>query len=94
MHTNGSIINFTSCCTSLWQYENVLDNQDGKIRRLAENAALSEEVNGTADGGQEYGNAYEYKSESPREGEDEDEEESEHPGEVSIGKKLWTFLTT
>lgn len=65
-------------------------------KRLAENIALSEEVNGTPEGAGEYGGMDELQSESRGEdGEDEDDEdETEHPGEVSIGKKLWTFFTT
>lgn len=70
------------------------------------NMALSEEVNGTPDEGPvEYSeeNLDEGRSKPPKgdeegngdEDEDTDEdEEYEHPGEVSIGKKLWTFLTT
>lgn len=65
---------------------------------------MSEEVNGTPEGAGEYGDGDEYRSESrgddaaegdigERDDEDDDEE-SEHPGEVSIGKKLWTFFTT
>ncbi|CAI0451152.1 unnamed protein product [Linum tenue] len=62
------------------------------------NVAMSEEVNGVAEMEMEQG----YATESRRESEDRDEkeddgdeeEESLHPGEASIGKKLWTFLTT
>lgn len=62
---------------------------------------MSEEVNGTPQRAGKYADGDEYRSESHGndashiEDEDEDdEEESQHPGEVSIGKKLWTFLTT
>ncbi|KAK7273192.1 hypothetical protein RIF29_14240 [Crotalaria pallida] len=66
-------------------------------RSCADNMALSEEVNGTADGGEEHD--FEYRSESHGEdaggGDDEDDEHyHQHPGEASIGKKIWTFFTT
>ncbi|KAK6129098.1 hypothetical protein DH2020_037171 [Rehmannia glutinosa] len=58
---------------------------------------LSEEVNETAEGAMEY--SEDFKTESNGEGDDDDnndgdDDEVAHPGEVSIGKKLWTFLTT
>ncbi|KAI3452126.1 hypothetical protein Pfo_008791 [Paulownia fortunei] len=63
-----------------------------------EDMVLSEEVNGTAEGAREY-SGEEFKSESRGEEDDDDNndgdgDEVDHPGEVSIGKKLWTFLTT
>ncbi|ESW11327.1 hypothetical protein PHAVU_008G020600 [Phaseolus vulgaris] len=63
---------------------------------FANNITLSEEVNGTADDAEE--NDAEYRSESH--GEDaggveiDDDEDYQHPGEASIGKKLWNFFTT
>lgn len=69
-------------------------------KKLIENMALSEEVNGTPEGAGDYGDMNESKSESHREdGEvgfdsEGDDDEYEHPGEASIGKKLWTFFTT
>lgn len=61
------------------------DTDPGSPKRIGENGAMSEDdVNKTpqrADSGNEYDS-------------EEDESESEHPGKVSISKKLWTFLTT
>ncbi|KAF9663949.1 hypothetical protein SADUNF_Sadunf17G0105300 [Salix dunnii] len=91
---NGESTHFVRC-------SNIMDtlDGDGSARKMDESAALSEEINGTQEGAGEYGIADENRSETPRddnedEDEDGDEEESVHPGEVSIGKKLWTFLTT
>ncbi|CAK9326346.1 unnamed protein product [Citrullus colocynthis] len=87
--------------THLVRCGTVGDNQDDGIAGTSKNSAdmvsLSEEVNGSPENAGKYGDRGEYRSESCEEvgNEDEDdEEESEHPGEVSIGKKLWTFFTT
>lgn len=77
-----------------------VDKNDAS-KQFVENMAMtmSEEVNGTPEGAGDYGDADEYRSESPREdasgftGGDSDDE-YEHPGEASIGKKIWTFFTT
>lgn len=59
-----------------------------------EDLAMSEEVNGTEGERGEY-SGEEFRSESRDEDDNEgDDNEVNHPGEVSIGKKLWTFLTT
>ncbi|CAK7335075.1 unnamed protein product [Dovyalis caffra] len=85
---NGGSMHLVRCA-------NVMDT-DGSARKLGENVALSEEVNGTPEGAGEYGIADENTSETPRDDDEDDDngEEYVHPGEVSIGKKLWTFLTT
>lgn len=60
----------------------------GTSKNSIDIVSVSEEVNGDHDV---------YKSESCEEvgdGDVDDDEESEHPGEASIGKKLWTFFTT
>lgn len=90
--------------SEMQQCEKAVDTKDvdaGATKTLDVNTALSEEVNGTPEEVGEYGDGNDYKSESPcvglkDEGEDEDDEEDdlEHPGEVSVGKKLWNFLTT
>lgn len=92
---NGGSSHFVRC-------ETLANTQDGDAdaeKNQEENPAASEEVNGSTAGGQEYVDGDEYRSESgeatPIEEDDDDEEESsEHPGQASIGKKLWTFLTT
>lgn len=75
-----------------FQTEKIVEIQDA-----TNNTTLSEEVNETPDDAV-IDNA-EYRSEDSR-GEDgggadnEEDEETVHPGEASIGKKLWNFLTT
>lgn len=87
----------------MWQSETALDAKDndaGATKKLDAHTALSEEVNGTPKAVGEYADGNDYKSESRSEGlkgegeDDEDEDEVEHPGEASIGKKLWNFFTT
>ncbi|KAM1429184.1 hypothetical protein ACFX2I_045407 [Malus domestica] len=93
---NGGSSHFVRC-------ETLANTQDGDadaVKNQEENPVASEEVNGSTAGGQEYVEGDEYRSESreatPIEEDDDDDEEesSEHPGQASIGKKLWTFLTT
>ncbi|XP_065854386.1 nuclear matrix constituent protein 1 [Euphorbia lathyris] len=72
------------------------DYADNMVENPAAAAALSEEVNCTPEVARD---ADAYQTESATEGgndDDEEEEENEslQPGEVSIGKKLWTFFTT
>ncbi|KAI9127685.1 hypothetical protein K1719_000678 [Acacia pycnantha] len=83
----------------LVQSEKIVEIQDGydeTTRNAANHPALSEEVNGTPD---DAGDHAEYRSEESL-GEDAggadngEDVDVGHPGEASIGKKLWTFLTT
>ncbi|XP_031390369.1 protein CROWDED NUCLEI 1 [Punica granatum] len=77
---NGGSTHFVRCGTAA--------NMEDTTKELApNNPALSEEVNGTPDRVRE-GSDY-----NALESGDSDEER-EHPGEVSMGKKLWTFFTT
>lgn len=71
--------------------------------KCSDDMAMSEEVNGTPQQDRErHSDNHEIEETTPaaaaQEEEDdddsEDEEEAEHPGEVSIGRKLWTFIST
>ncbi|XP_009598067.1 nuclear matrix constituent protein 1-like isoform X1 [Nicotiana tomentosiformis] len=75
-----------------------VDNQEGSANiatELVDDTGLSEEVNETP----KQPSAYDVNGDGDgcddSDGDEGDEEEEiEHPGEVSIGKKLWTFITT
>ncbi|GFY84823.1 little nuclei1 [Actinidia rufa] len=87
--------------TPFLQFETAAGAEDGNAdtsSKPVDNIVLSEEVNGVLeDGTREDGNS---ECRSVSNGEDDeddsdgDDEESEHPGEVSVGKKLWKFITT
>lgn len=71
-------------------------SQDGDAdaaNQLVSDMVLSEEVNGTPEQSREYQNQGD-RSGADGEDEDGDDDEVEHPGEVSISKKVWKFLTT
>lgn len=68
--------------------------QDDVVNQLVADMVLGE-VNGTPVGTREH-EKRQHMSGSHREDDDdrEEDDEVEHPGEVSISKKFWTFLTT
>lgn len=82
--------------------KNVEEGENEVTNKHPEDMALSEEVNGTRQQVREHheigtpGAHYqdEENNDEDEEVEDEDEEEIEQPGEVSIGRKLWTFIST
>ncbi|KAF8011319.1 hypothetical protein BT93_J1811 [Corymbia citriodora subsp. variegata] len=90
---NGRSAHFVRCGS-------LADTQDGDAngtKEIVEDMALSEEVNGTPDKGDKHDNRSEslgVNAVALDEDGDDDECEVEHPGEASIGKKLWNFLTT
>lgn len=79
----GVAVSDNGVSTNVVQHEATADSEDtdaGSPKRTDESEAMSEDVNKTP-----------LRADS--DGED-DESDAEHPGKVSIGKKLWTFLTT
>lgn len=77
--------------TSVDVDDNDNENQNQNAAKSVRSVDLSEEVNGTAE------NVDEDQSGSIiHEDEDDDDydDEIDHPGEVSIGKKIWTFLSS
>ncbi|CAN1241273.1 Protein CROWDED NUCLEI 1 [Linum perenne] len=74
------------------QIEEVAEHMDDETNTET-NLEMSQEVSGRLVMDEENGTPGEYSSRSGREDEGEDEE-YEHPGEASVGKKLWTFFTT
>ncbi|KAH9772027.1 protein crowded nuclei 2 [Citrus sinensis] len=64
-------------------------DENADAPKSIENTVLSEEVNGTS----EYVDEDENGS-RVLEDEEDDDDDSDHPGEASIGKKLWNFFTS
>ena len=65
---------------------------DDNTEKSIEKTALSGETKAPSENGgdDEKGSSIN----DSEDGSDDDGDELDHPGEVSIGKKLWTFLTT
>ncbi|KAI3747943.1 hypothetical protein L6452_10697 [Arctium lappa] len=79
----------------------VVDGENEVANKCSDDMVMSEEVNGTPQQDRErHSDDHEIETtpaaaqqEEDDDSEDE-EEEVEHPGEVSIGRKLWTFIST
>ncbi|XP_004232097.1 nuclear matrix constituent protein 1 [Solanum lycopersicum] len=65
-----------------------LESSANKVNELLDDTGLSEEVNVTPK------RPSASSDEEGSDDSDDEEEEIEHPGEVSVGKKIWTFITT
>ncbi|KAL0801150.1 hypothetical protein Bca101_056326 [Brassica carinata] len=81
----GVAVSDNGVTANVVEIEGMADSEEtdaGSPKRTGESGAASEEDVGNRTPEREY------------DGEEEDESETEHPGNVSIGKKLWTFLTT
>jgi len=81
---------------NVWQAEAEEDGREPEYstpipKKTIARTVLSEEVNGTPD---RNGSQVEHSVGDDDDGDEEEDEEVEHPGEASIGKKLWKFLTT
>lgn len=72
--------------------DNVNGNADADATKLVETTELCVEVNGTESSG---GNSTGGESDDSTGGESDDNyDDEEHPGQASIGKKIWTFFST
>lgn len=91
---------FINLVTSFLQFKNAGGRTKGGHDDTANNGVdddmvLSEEVNGSAEGTTGYsGEEFQSEEQDNDNNDGDDEDEVDHPGEASIGKKLWTFLTT
>ncbi|OMP04355.1 hypothetical protein COLO4_09721 [Corchorus olitorius] len=64
-------------------------DDDANVAKSVGNVELSEEVNGSSENGDE-----DQSGSTMNEDEEDYGDETEQPGEVSIGKKIWTFFTS
>ena len=103
--TNSLVISSSDIASSLFVFcfQNNADGENEVANKRVEDMALSEEVNGTPQQNKEHHNddqelgtpaAAQEEEDNDDDADSEDEEEVEHPGEVSIGRKLWTFIST
>ncbi|KAK4367670.1 hypothetical protein RND71_011462 [Anisodus tanguticus] len=78
-------------------FNDPVDNQESSPNmenELVDDTVLSEEVNETPKRPSAYGVNGDGEGCDDSEDDGGEDEEIEHPGEVSIGKKIWTFITT
>ncbi|XP_060194703.1 nuclear matrix constituent protein 1-like isoform X1 [Lycium barbarum] len=84
-------------------FNDAVDNQESSANmanELVDGTGLSEEVNETPKQPSAYGvngdeeEGSDDSDDDSSDGDESDEEGIEHPGEVSVGKKIWTFITT
>ncbi|KAF6155382.1 hypothetical protein GIB67_019908 [Kingdonia uniflora] len=95
--SNRRVHQFSSDRVVRFEAVAINDRCDGEAINLADNMELSDEVNEMTEGTGKYGiNEDKYESEVGEHGEEEEDsdDEEEHPGEASIGKRVWTFFTT